>query len=261
MVSLEYTKALYKIARYDILEKLRSEPLEFEKTIQDVNAVIRDKGFIVLEDYYTPEKCDSVISDIDNLLVKYNDRIVSDNLSADKRLFGAERHSELINGFFSDPFLNQIRDCYYKTTKFYGCTLGARIDAVKGNLGSGGGWHRDAVYGTQLKAILYLTDVNETNGPFQYLIASHNKSSKLEAIKKCGIGFNQNRLDQAIIDKLVNENAYELVTFTAKKGTLLIVDTTGIHRGKPITEDCRYALTNYWYVNPIPPHIEKLIVK
>jgi len=194
-------------------------------------------------------------------LDKFKDKIFKDDLSADKRFFGAERHADIINEFFTDEFANQVRNCYYKTSKFHGFTLAARIDAVKDNLGSGGGWHRDTVFGTQLKAILYLTDVKETNGPFQYLESSHNKSSKLEAIKKCGLKFNQNRLDETIVDKLINENSYKLVNFTAKKGTLLIVDTTGIHRGKPITEDCRYALTNYWYANPIPPHVEKLIVK
>ena len=30
-------------------------------------------------------------------------------------------------------------------------------------------------------------------------------------------------------------------------GTLILVDTSLIHRGKPIEDGTRYAITNYWY--------------
>jgi len=261
MKALDYSLALYKIARYEMLEKLRTQPVEFEQAVDDMASVIRKQGFVVLEDYYTDEKCDAIRKDMDRLHEVNKEKIFVDPTSADKRMFGANLHSELINDFWEDPFLNKIRDYYYQTTDFVGCTLAARIDAVKDNIGSGAGWHRDTIYGTQLKAILYLSDVDEGQGPFQYLSQTHNYSSKLDAIKHCGIRFNQNRLDDDIVNKLLEKDPYELITFTAKKGTLLLVDTTGIHRGKPLTDKFRYALTNYWFVKKMPPHIEALIVK
>ncbi len=261
MKALEYGMALYKIARYEMLEKLRTKPIEFEKAVDDLSSAIRKQGFVVVEDYYTNEKCDVIIKEIDQLHETYKKEIFVDKTSADKRMFGANLHSKAIAEFWEDPFLNKIRDYYYQTTGFVGCTLAARIDAVADNIGSGGGWHRDTVYGTQLKAILYLSDVSEEQGPFQYLSYTHDYSSKLDAIKHCGIRFDQNRLDGKIVNKLLEKEPYELVTFTAKRGTLLLVDTTGIHRGKPLSDKCRYALTNYWFVKKMPPHIEALIIK
>ena len=41
-------------------------------------------------------------------------------------------------------------------------------------------------------------------------------------------------------------------TFTAKAGTLILFDSSTIHRGAPITAGTRYALTNYYYP---PSHI------
>ena len=38
-----------------------------------------------------------------------------------------------------------------------------------------------------------------------------------------------------------------LVTLSAKKGTLILVNTAMIHRGKPLIENARYALTSYYY--------------
>lgn len=261
MKAIEYSKALYKIAKYDIMEKLRSMPLEYEQTVKDATEQIREKGFIVLEDYYTSEQCNNMRAEVDRLHNTYNEKIWNDQLKADKRLFGGDRKSALIGEFYNDSFINQIRNYYYKTTDVFGCTLAARIDAVKENLGSGGGWHRDSIYGVQLKSILYLTDVSEKNGPFEYLSHTHSQSAKLAAINKCGVKANQNRLNPDIVAQLLKEDDYNLITFTAKKGTLLLVDTTGVHRGRPIEEDCRYALTNYWYANKMPKKIEDLMVK
>ena len=52
-------------------------------------------------------------------------------------------------------------------------TMANKVSYIKNNEGSGGGWHKDAYY-TQFKSILYLTDVNNENGPFE-LIRNSNK--------------------------------------------------------------------------------------
>src|SRR5947208_506487 len=48
------------------------------------------------------------------------------------------------------------------------------IDAIPENNGSGDGWHRDG-HSFQFKSILYLSDVNDTNGPFEFLPGSHKR--------------------------------------------------------------------------------------
>jgi hypothetical protein len=50
-------------------------------------------------------------------------------------------------------------------------------------------------------------------------------------------------------------------TFFAPAGSLILVDTRGIHRGRPLYKNGeRYALTNYYWHKDFPPlHIQKLV--
>ena len=51
--------------------------------------------------------------------------------------------------------------------------------------------------------------------------------------------------------------------YTAKKGTCIIFDSSGLHRGTPLRETggVRYAITKYMYDSKIPNHVEELILK
>ena len=42
--------------------------------------------------------------------------------------------------------------------------------------------------------------------------------------------------------------------FTASAGTLIIFDSSTIHRGSPILEGKRYAITNYYYAERLINH-------
>ncbi len=260
MKAVEYSKALYKITRADVIAKLRATPKAYQAKIEDVVKQLKERGFAVFEDYYTEEQCADLRTDIDQQLVTQKEFVQVDKEGADYRLFGGDRVSPLIHDFYHDDFLTQVRNCYYKHDGIVGCTLAARIQTTENNRGSGGGWHRDMIYGRQLKAILYLSDVSEDNGPFQFMENTHRTSSILETIQKCGIKAFQNRLSHEDIDKIKAIGGYDVTTMLGKAGTLLIIDTTSIHRGKPLQAGKRYALTNYYFEHKIPEHINKLIV-
>lgn len=257
---IEYFKALFKIAKQKAKATLETPHLDDSQLTIDIVQQIKQDGFMVFQNLYTNGICDRLKNEVDQLHVSYSDQLWKDRYLADKRLFGANQVSDLIDAFYSNEFINSIRDCYYQSKNITGFTMASRIDAVENNVGSGGGWHRDSIFEPQLKAISHLTDVSINNGPFQYLAQPHSHPSKLAVIKKANLLANQNRLNQSIVDQLQMESEYKLTTFTAKKGTLIIVDTTGIHRGSPIVEDSRYALTNYWFLNKIPTHIKALTV-
>jgi len=78
-----------------------------------------------------------------------------------------------------------------------------------------------------LKFFIYLTDVNPNTGPHCYVPKSHKKLPK--ALRK----------DGRFSDALVKENVGEPIEISGKKGTLLAVDTRGLHKGKPLTEGHR----------------------
>ena len=74
------------------------------------------------------------------------------------------------------------------------------------------------------------------------------------------LGFNQNqyRYTQKEIDRI---DQRLLRTIDGKAGTLVLSDARGLHRGKPIEEGERYALTIYSIdMEKLPSHIEALSV-
>jgi hypothetical protein len=120
------------------------------------------------------------------------------------------------------------------------------MPAASGNQGSGEGWHRDAFL-RQFKAILYLSDVGPKNGPFQFVKDSYQPGQVLRDIWKGGLRYMQYRLSELEVDRIIEGSPERLSTYTAKAGTLILVDTSSIHRGMPIQTGTRYALTNYYF--------------
>jgi len=49
------------------------------------------------------------------------------------------------------------------------------------------------------------------------------------------------------IKKILKKNNSTSIKITGKAGTLILVDTSLIHRGNPLKHGTRYALTNYMY--------------
>ena len=121
------------------------------------------------------------------------------------------------------------------------------MPAEPGNQGSGEGWHRDA-FMRQFKAILYLSDVGPDNGPFQFVKDSYRPRQVLRDIWKGGLRYMQNRLSEPEVERILMGSPDRLCTYTAKAGTLILVDTSSIHRGMPIENGTRYALTNYYFL-------------
>lgn len=90
------------------------------------------------------------------------------------------------------------------------------------------GYHFDS-YETQFKAFVYLTDVpDESYGPYSYVKGSHKRSyprRRLEGLL--------NRARSRKPTAAISFDEDDIVTFTAPKGTLIISDQTGYHRGIP----------------------------
>ena len=118
----------------------------------------------------------------------------------------------------------------------------------KNNLGSGQGWHKDNI-ARQLKFMIYLNDVNQDNGPFQYLRATNRVLSKIRIRIKNNLEFDRRWYSENEINNILLKNNFELKTFSFKAGTLILFDGNGIHRGSPILKNSRYSLTNYYYFN------------
>jgi hypothetical protein len=102
-------------------------------------------------------------------------------------------------------------------------------------------WHRDFNDRHLLKAFLYLVDVDEETGPFEYVPRSA-PGGELDALwpwRPLGDNYPPE-------DELAQRIDGRPVTFTGPKGTIIFCDTSGFHRGGFAKSKPRVLATFTW---------------
>jgi hypothetical protein len=100
-------------------------------------------------------------------------------------------------------------------------------------------WHRDYNDQHLLKVFLYLVDVDEQMGPFQYVPDSQPGGQFADAWPWAPLGDNYPTEEE--LEALVPSSAVR--AFTAPKGTLILCNTAGFHRGGFSTTSPRVLAT------------------
>ena len=206
---------------------------------------IKKKGYAVIPNFFSEEECQACIKDMD-WMFENKKEFVHETDYADTRIFGAEELSENIKKFSDNDLLNRLANAYNAVPTCNGFTLAGKIETTGHEYGSGGSWHRDS-YFRQFKSLLYLTDVNEENGPFQLIESSHDTKNITNDSKIGNLEPMQCQFNQETAQKIIDLEPHRLKTLTAKAGTVVLVDTSVIHRGVPLKNGKRYALTNYFF--------------
>ncbi len=165
------------------------------------------------------------------------------------------RRSRLID---VNPQINDVTDTFWRDIF---------PDADIGELPATAYCHRDAS-GGDLKAIIYLTDVGEQNGPFSYVLGSNRiRISRIddlicEANDSNGLGTTDpaaRRRFAALPKRLRQKGSFGndltpasplsgeinagLWKIQAPKGSIVLFDTKGIHRGGMVVEGERRVIT------------------
>ena len=220
-----------------LVENLKKNIMYDKKQILDS---LNNVGICVLEDYFSESDCDQAIQDIERCLVEHEDKVQSleaEGCGGDERLFKLENQSSVAKKFGEDSFLRDLATsfCEYnsKTIQVVGAKLTYDDNMITN---SGGGWHVDS-RGKQFKALVYLSDVGKNNGPYMYIPNSANKQFNLRSDSR----------GTRYLDDVVENCDIEPFTVVAKKGTVILTNTSNIHRGAIIKEGVRYSLTNYYY--------------
>jgi len=216
---------------------------KLEKKEYDILMKVKKNGYAVIPNFFNKEQCRKCIDDIDNIFRNNEDFVQKQE---DLRVFGAEELSKNIKMFFDDSFLNKLAITYNGVPTCCAFTLAGRIETLgkDAQYGSGGPWHRDS-YFRQFKSLIYLNDVDENNGPFQLIHQSHERKDHDRKIAQ--LDHMQSSFLQEKVDKIIENDPNRLRTLTGKAGTLVLVDTSIIHRGIPVKNGIRYALTNYFF--------------
>lgn len=208
---------------------------------------VQKNGYTVIPNFFDDETCKKCIVDIDWMFENKKEFVHKTDYE-DYRILGAEDLSENIKKFANHELLTKLANAYNAVPTSCGFTLAGKISVTGHEYGSGGTWHRDS-YFRQFKSLLYLTDVSEENGPFQIIHGSH-KSNQVSADTKTGnLDSMQSSFNQDTVEKILQDNPERLKTLTAKAGTVVLVDSSVIHRGLPLKNGIRYALTNYFFEN------------
>ena len=216
---------------------------KLDKKEYSILAEVKKNGYVIIPNFFNKEQCQKCVDDIDDIC-KNNKTFVQKQ--EDLRVFGAEELSKNIKTFFDDSFLNKLARAYNGVPTCCAFTLAGRIETIgkDAQYGSGGPWHRDS-YFRQFKSLIYLNDVDENNGPFQLIHKSHKTKNHDQKIAK--LEHMQSSFLQEKVDKIIYNDPNRLKTLTGKAGTLVLIDTSIIHRGIPVKNGIRYALTNYFF--------------
>lgn len=235
----------------DIVSELRYITL-FRPNLDDLKCV-KKEGIKIKQGLVSQDICSQIVKDIDTLLEHKEVNIWQDKIGSDHRIYGMERYSEAVKELFDSlDISNLFKDYSGKDVKSYS-VLGAKLSFKEENEGSGGGWHRDSTFTNQFKVIVYLSDAELENGPFQYIPKSHTLKSKLKNYTNY-FGAPKTRYTEEEITSYG-----KIMEVTGNAGDGFFVDTKGIHRGKPIEGGVRYALTFYLWDKDMPNDVKKLL--
>ena len=243
-----------KIFLADLTSKLakitcRSSPFRNVK----IEKHLEKQGYYVWQNYIGEEDVNELLSTVRDEHSNSDSLKVFDK-GADERLFGIDRSSDKFNFFIDDPLFNYFSytiQGYSSSTKLVMSNI---IRPISGNLGSGGGWHRDSPFRNQFKAFLFLTDVTLETGPLCFIEGSHQADNMKKVSKLLNKPLSEYRFTDEEVETAINSLGLKKVYVTCKAGSMLVANVRGLHRGTPIEQGERVALTNYYFKTDIPAH-------
>ena len=197
---------------------------------------------IVLQNYWNVSTVDAARVEMQALMLECHDR----GEGGDNRTLGASRLARLhperyphILKFERDPILRRTAAHHLRLER-------VSVDVLASTTGtgaaSGGGWHKDQ-QARGFKALMYLDDVDASNGPFAMLLDYR------DAMVQPLPGRLGRRYSDAAIVAAIKGGA-RVRTFHAPRGTVILFETSNIHRGTPCERGVRHTLTNYYENTP-----------
>jgi hypothetical protein len=210
-----------------------------------VSAIERD-GFYIFDKFLNETDINDIYNYATKTKVSYLD-FEKDNIkfSKEKVLFNEENplspryqfngdeiiKNDTIQKLIFDESLLAIANLYLKTkpiidlaVMWWSIPYSAKAENKAAQM-----YHFDMDRFKFLKFFFYINDVTTDNGPHCYIKNSHKKLPK-EVLK-----------DRRLNDKEVEQffSKEQILEITGKKGSIIAVDTRGLHKGKPLVKDKR----------------------
>mgnify|MGYP003118441870 CR=1 FL=1 len=204
------------------------------KTRDEILEELNEYGFSVIENYWDRETCESAIDELNSLPT----HVFEEGQGGDLRCTRSNDYSSAARSFMEDQFIQEIADIYSSCNDADRTVAGiVRYNSDK-TTDSGGGWHVDSEQDHQFKSFVYLTDVGSDNGPFTMAQGSRDIVRGLPK-------FSNLRISEETVRENIKDD--DIVEITGEAGTLILADSTYLHRGKQIESGTRYTFTTYFY--------------
>ncbi len=254
--SLDFKNIIGKINPYDKLDSKIELPKnkvfqKLDKKIQDSLLSWSEKGFVILNNYYSNEEVDRFNVEVDTLIKskkatwRYN------------RILFANKVSTLINNAGTDKKLLSI----LSTLLGKKVSLFQSLNFIKGSQQRS---HSDSIHmttfptGNLIAVWIALEDITLENGALHYYPSSHklpyifnedynNIGSKYKLGNKTYTDY-ENK-----IEEVLKNNKLKKEVFLAKKGDLLIWHANLIHGGEPVLnkDSTRKSMVFHYYANDV----------
>ena len=194
---------------------------QIKPSIYITHLLLKEYGICILENFFEDTDIINFIKEFEFIFNNHKDSI---------DILDKEECNFIKDKFYNNPFLNEIALKYNKNLNKNTLLLNKLVyeDGIVKN--SDNGWQRDN-HTCQFKTLMYLSDVTHENGNFQFLTNSNTEQ----------IGFHKTITPETI----KNNQNIELHDIVGNKGTIVLVDTTYIHRDNIIKNGERIAMTQY----------------
>ena len=204
--------------------------IDLEKALRN----LRSDGFHIISGYWTPLQCKVALQEIQSL----PEFVFERGQGGDIRCQHSNRYIASAQNFLNDQFIQSVADQYSICSRANRVVAGIVKHQDGKKIDSGCGWHVDSEKDFQFKSFMYLTDVDTNTGPF--MIVKKSKEYAKDVPK-----FSNLRIEESDVNLYCSFE--DIVEVHGQAGTLILADSTYIHRGKKINSGSRYTYTTYFY--------------
>jgi hypothetical protein len=232
-------------------KKIKIDSLEINKNSKIISNEINENGFYICRNYLSENIVNKLVNFAENNLGNYamddlpiesTKEMMFDrkNPQATTFLFNENLllNNVLIQNIISDPLIISISQNYFKSqpmlaalNMWWSTNFKKEPDKYAAQM-----YHFDLDGTKWLKYFIYLTDVNSLNGPHIFIKKSHKNNGIPWRFRKRGY--------ERISDQEIHQyfSSDKICEFFGKKGDLIIEDSRGYHKGKPVVENDRLIL-------------------
>ena len=238
-------RSIYPIWRWINRDAIRQFKIPQLDSVQKrIVADLDSQGIAVahIEELFPGAMGDEILSEVESLRdkerhVQKTKPFLEELITADQQLDPKLSLTE----FVLDKKVRNVVNMYLgMRSKYYYYTLNITNPVGQGDKAQKSQrWHRDPEDKKLCKIFIYLSDVDETAGPFTYIIGSAYGMKYGDLFpQRPPIGYYPN---DGMVESRVDPR--DIKVFTGRKGTIIFCDTAGLHKGGYATQRERLMFT------------------